>query len=406
MTDRSMRMLSCSLAAALIAVLAACGGNGGSAPGTGQSAAEATAGNASPAPDGAGQAGSGAPGTAPAGAAGSQAEAGNGPPGSSPGTAPVPSHAGQLAAPLPPGALAPPLTPSGPHDQIVAKINGTSITRGQLDFTVKNLVGDPRQVPAEQHAAVRKQVLEEIIDRELIYEQATEKKISVSDTELAGSMAKIKANFPDEKAFRDQIAEDGLDIPAIQRVIRHSLVIDKYVQAQVMPKIQVTQADETKFYEENKEKMKRPESVRASHILIRSGKSDPPDARNAAKAKAEEILARVKKGEDFAALAKQYSQDSGSAQRGGDLGVFARGQMVPPFDAAAFALKPGEVSGVVETDFGFQIIKVIDHYAAGYAPIDEVRDRIKNFLASQKAQRELQRIAQSLRATAKIEVTL
>lgn len=386
---------------ALMALLALSGcGGGDKAPATADAAKpEATAGAEGAAPSDTASADRSAEGTATPGAAGGETAQGQTPPAGGmqgmPGATPG-------AAATPP----PPLTPSGPQDEVIAKVNGTKITRGELDFTVKNIVGEEQQVPAEQQAEFRKRVLSDMIDRELIYQQAVAKKIAVTDAEMADSISKVRSSFPDEAAFQAQLAKDGMTVEGIKGVVKHALVIDKYVRSEIMKTINVTPQEEAKFYEENKERMKRPEAVHASHILLSTKPTDAADAKAAAKTKAEEALAKAKKGDDFAALAKQYSQDTGSAQRGGDLGFFVKGQMTPPFEAAAFALKPGEISNVVETDFGYHVIKLIERRPPGYAPIDEVRPRIKDYLANQKTQAELQRQSASLREKAKVEMTL
>ena len=204
-------------------------------------------------------------------------------------------------------------------------------------------------------------------------------------------MTKIKAGFPDEKAFREQLAKDDMDLPGITTIVRHAMVIDKYVKSEVAAKVRVNPEEEAKFYEENKEKMKRPEAVRASHILLRAQKDAPAARKQAAKAKAEEVDARAKKGDDFAALAKEFSQDPGSAKNGGDLGFFSKGQMVPDFEKAAWGLKKGEVSDIVQTEYGFHVIKVTDRRAEGYAPLEEVRPQIKEYLTMQMTQQDLQK---------------
>src|SRR4029450_5651220 len=118
------------------------------------------------------------------------------------------------------------------------------------------------------------------------------------------------------------------------------------------------------------------------------------------------ILARARAREDFATLAKESSEDPGSAPKGGDLGTFGRGQMVPAFEQAAFALKPGEVSGIVETPFGFHIIKVTERIPARKLPFAEVKDRLKLEMVQQKRQRAQQSFVNSLRAKAQIETFL
>jgi len=144
--------------------------------------------------------------------------------------------------------------------------------------------------------------------------------------------------------------------------------------------------DEIKaYYDEHRDdRFTAPEEVRARHILIKLPPAADEKARAAARTKAEDVLAKVKKGADFAKLAQDVSEDPGTASKGGDLGLFSRGHMVPAFDAAAFALEPGAVSDVVETPFGFHIIKVEEKLPGGQKPLDAVRDEIVKTLSAEK----------------------
>lgn len=126
-------------------------------------------------------------------------------------------------------------------------------------------------------------------------------------------------------------------------------------------------------------------------------------ARTAAREKIEAIHKQAKAGEDFAALARQHSQD-GSASAGGDLDFFGRGRMVPEFDQAAFALQPGEISDVVTTEFGYHVIKVTDRKAASAVPLEEVSERVKRFLTDQRKQERADVFVQGLKQKARIEV--
>ncbi|MBI5562690.1 MAG: SurA N-terminal domain-containing protein [Deltaproteobacteria bacterium] len=152
-------------------------------------------------------------------------------------------------------------------------------------------------------------------------------------------------------------------------------------------KVSVTDAEIKEYYGKNQRQFERPASVAARHILIKPDPKtkDPKAAKEAAKAKAEEILKKIKAGADFAALAKKNSGDTASAVKGGDLGWFPRGMMVKPFEEAAFSLRKGEVSGVVESDFGFHVIKVYDRKEAETAPLAEVAVQIKSLVTKEKA---------------------
>lgn len=153
--------------------------------------------------------------------------------------------------------------------------------------------------------------------------------------------------------------------------------------------ITVSDADVRKFYADNEARYATPEERRASHILIKAEKSAPAAEREKAKAKAQELLAEVKKNPAaFAELAKKNSQDPGSAAKGGDLDFFGRGAMVKPFEDAAFALKPGELSGVVESDFGFHIIKLVAVRGGEKRAFDTVKAEIENELKQQQAQKQ------------------
>ncbi len=183
------------------------------------------------------------------------------------------------------------------------------------------------------------------------------------------------------------------------------LSIAKMMKEQVATTVEATDAEVKAFYDQNQERFKRPETVRASHILLRVDPNADDAAKKQTKAKIDEILKRAKSGEDFGALAQQNSQD-GSAPQGGDLGYFPKEKMVPAFADVAFALKPGEISDVVTTQFGVHIIKVTDRKAAGAVPLEEVSPRVKQFLTEQKKQQQAQAFIAGIRQKAKIEVLI
>jgi peptidyl-prolyl cis-trans isomerase D len=164
--------------------------------------------------------------------------------------------------------------------------------------------------------------------------------------------------------------------------------------------IKVPEEDLRKYYEENKARFTTPEERRASHILIKADKTAPPAERAKAKAKAESILAQLKKSPDsFAELAKKNSDDPGSADKGGDLDFFGRGAMVKPFEDAVLALKPGETSGIVETDFGYHIIKLTAVRGGAVKPYDAVRGEIEAEAKKQQAQKRFAEAAEQFSNT-------
>jgi peptidyl-prolyl cis-trans isomerase C len=159
------------------------------------------------------------------------------------------------------------------------------------------------------------------------------------------------------------------------------------------------------FYAKNPDRFQREESVRASHILITADEKADDALKRKARAEIEAILKRAKKGEDFAALAKAHSQD-GSAAQGGDLNYFSRGQMAPPFEQAAFGLQPGQFSDVVTTQYGYHIIKVTDRQAASVVPLEQVSERVKQFLTEQHKQERADAFIDGLKQKSRIEVLI
>jgi peptidyl-prolyl cis-trans isomerase D len=173
-----------------------------------------------------------------------------------------------------------------------------------------------------------------------------------------------------------------------KRKIRY-LLID--IDAQ-RAKVVVPPADIEREYNNNSEQYTTPEQVRASHILLKTeGKDDA-----AVKAKAEELLKQARGGADFAELAKKNSEDEASAKNGGDLDYFGKGRMVPEFDAAVFAMQPGQISDLVKTQYGYHIIKLVDKKAATTRPLAEVRQQLNDQLAYQRAQAQAADLAQNL----------
>ncbi|WP_458414426.1 peptidylprolyl isomerase [Schinkia sp. CFF1] len=198
---------------------------------------------------------------------------------------------------------------------------------------------------------------------QLVLEKVLGEKYPVTDKEVDAELKKLKDQYGDQ--FQMFLAQNGAqDETAFKDTLRLQLIQDKALAKY----IDIPEADMKKKYAEMK-----PE-IKASHILIKDEKT------------AKEVLQKVKSGEDFAKLAKEYSEDPGSAAKGGDLGYFSTGVMTKPFEDAAYALKVGEVSGLVKSEFGYHIIKLTDKKEL--KPYDEMKDEIRKELVQQKAQED------------------
>jgi peptidyl-prolyl cis-trans isomerase C len=182
------------------------------------------------------------------------------------------------------------------------------------------------------------------------------------------------------------------------------MAVAKMISEEVEAKAVVRPEQVTDFYEKNPDQFKEPERVRASHILIAFPENADDAAKAAARTKAEQVLQDVKGGKDFAALAKEHSQDPGSAVNGGDLGFFQQGQMVGAFNDAAFSLAPGATSDLVETNFGYHIIRVAEKQPGRTVPLDEVRPQVEQYLQNVNREEQTDAFVASLRSKGEVEV--
>jgi peptidyl-prolyl cis-trans isomerase C len=258
-------------------------------------------------------------------------------------------------------------TPSGgaksegkKEGQVLAEVNGGSITTGDFERELKNL---PEYLKAMAETPQgRKEMLDTMVIRELILQQAS---------------------------------KDGLDkgpeLEAKLQDLRKRLIVESFLKKKVETEAQVSDDDLKKFYEQNKDKFKSGDQMKASHILVKTEKD------------AKDLLVQIKAGGNFEELAKKNSVDASSA-KGGDLGWFGKGSMVPVFEKAAMLLKENQVSEVVKSDFGFHIIKLTGKRAAGTRPLEEVKDQIKGAIMPTKQQEVFQKIKEELKKSAKINV--
>ncbi len=289
---------------------------------------------------------------------------------------------------------------------IVAKVNGTSITRTELDRAMKFMLAQNKvkqELTAEQRKKAETAVVDQLISAELLYQAAVKLKIPDIDKRVESQMSQGRSKFPSQAAYEKALKDNGLTESNIKEFARKEIYINNLIETQIAAKTSVSEADAKKFYDENIDKFKQPETVQASHILIGVDANASAEDKSKAKQKAEALLKRVKAGEDFATLAKENSSCP-SAQQGGNLGYFSKGQMVPEFDTVAFSLKPGEISDIVETKFGYHIVKVVDKKPAGTIAFPEAKEDIINYLKIQKIQQGINEYVEKLRKEATVEL--
>ena len=324
----------------------------------------------------------------------------------SPSAAPPSAPAPQTAAGQPAGAAPAAIKPMPANiPAVVARVNGEAIERWEFDNAVKRIeaqAGGP--VPPDKRDEVLRNVLDQLIAFHLLAQESRARKMAVDDAMVEAQLGQIRGSFPNEQAFQQGIAAQGLTLDQVRRQTRENLLVQKVIESEVASKIVVQETEVSAFYQQNLERFKQGDTVHASHILIALPQNPTPAQKTEAKTKAQTVLKQVRGGGDFAAIARSESQDPGSAQNGGDLGFFARGQMTPAFEEAAFATKPGAISAVVETPFGFHVVKVHERRPPRTAPLTEVGGQIKQFLEQGQRQQKLEQFVEQVKTKSKIEI--
>ena len=231
---------------------------------------------------------------------------------------------------------------------------------------------------------IKDMVLETMIGSEVIYQQAEKDKVLPTDEQVQEQIDSFNESIKDDTDYQKELKNMGINEKFLKFQFARDLA-NTNLQAKFEEDTKISEDEMKKYYEENKDDFYT-DTVTASHILIKTIDDDGNELSEAkkkeAKKTAEEALAKVKAGEDFATVAKEYSEDS-SASSGGELGTFGRGKMVTEFENAAFAMKAGEISDIVETEYGYHIIKVTDRVDK-QETYDDVKDKIKSTLASEK----------------------
>jgi peptidyl-prolyl cis-trans isomerase C len=290
--------------------------------------------------------------------------------------------------------------------ETIAKVNGDAISKLEFEAAIHSIEArERRPVPPDQRDRVLRSVLDDMVAYRLLRQEARQRQIAVTDADLDARLATMKKQFGTEQAFQQALKAQNMTVAKLRDDARSDLMVNKLLQDEVLSKIQIKPSDISAFYEKNPDKFQQPETLHAAHILVIVPPGSDDKAKAALKAKATEALKAAKAGKDFGALARQYSQDA-SAQHGGDLGFFPRGQMVPAFEQAAFALKPGEVSDLVETQFGFHIIKAIERRPGGTVPFAQVATKIEEFLQAQAQSNQGKAYVASLKARGKVEILI
>ncbi|NVL90657.1 MAG: peptidylprolyl isomerase [Desulfobacterales bacterium] len=293
-----------------------------------------------------------------------------------------------------------------PSQNKVAMVNGSVIARALFDRELSHAQGrlstTGMPLDTSRLTQLKKEVLEHLIERELLYQESQKRGVKVDEESINEQLKTLKKQFASEKAFRNILTEMNLSEDAIKSQFMQDGAIQEFIDKEFVEKITISNKETKTYYRNNRNLFKRPEQVRASHILVSVDPKGDASQKAEALKKIEKVQRRLHQGEDFSALAKKFSQCPSSAQ-GGDLGYFKQGQMVKPFENAAFALKSGAVSDIVETRFGYHLIKVVDKKPESIIGYKEVKNELGQYLKQEKVQKEVGLYVGKLKEKAKVE---
>jgi len=321
-------------------------------------------------------------------------------------------------------------------DRTLATVNGDVILLSEFEKNSTPIIEQFKKVtPAseltsERVGEIKKRVLDQMTDDRLLAQEAKKKGIRVSQLEVDDGVKKVRGRFGAEDEFNKELQKEGMTYDAFRKHIQNQIATIKLIDQDVKAKTPVpsdsdvknlfetlsailqdkpipgshtaTEVDELKSLARAMNQ-RFGERVRARHILVRVGPNASKEDKSTAMNRAKDVQRQLKGG-DFAELAKKYSEDPGSRERGGDLGYFSRGDMVPAFDKAAFALNVGQTSDVVTTDFGHHLIRVEEKKAASKFSLEDVKDDLKEYLFQQRAAKKFEAYVKDLRSKADIKI--
>lgn len=277
---------------------------------------------------------------------------------------------------------------------VAATVNGEVIYASELSGEVTAIalqygIDVKSKEGEKQRGEITRVVLDQMIEQRLILREARRVNALATDAQIDAQLAEIKRNFPSEADFQSALAQRGLTVNALRDRLRTNVTVQNLVGK--VTSVSVTDAEVEQYFRQHRSEYDQPEQVRASHILLESD------------AEARFVLARLRRGDKFEDLARQYSKDPGSKEQSGDLGFVGRGQLVGEFEKAAFTLRPGQVSGIVKTQFGYHLIKVTGRKDPQPANLAQVRDQIRAQLLSKKREAAFQAWLKRIKAQAKIK---
>lgn len=291
---------------------------------------------------------------------------------------------------------------------LAARVNGVGIPLDLLNRQFEELLRErnlniARMTSPSMAKGLKREALDNLIRVELMWQEAKEAGLAVSDEDVERTIAEVRGRFRSTEAFQRRIEQSGFNEQSYRAHTRKLLSGDRYAERISQREVKVTDQDLEDFYEINPRLFRREEQLKARQILIAVPVAATAQQKEQARRRIDELALRARGGESFDELARNNSDDA-TRQWGGELDPFSRGQQARPFEDAAFALKPGEISDVIETPAGLHIIKLEQRIAESSVPLSDARERIREYLHKTRGKEAVEREVEQLRATRKVEV--
>jgi peptidyl-prolyl cis-trans isomerase C len=306
--------------------------------------------------------------------------------------APVPSHA--------------PSRWRAADSAIVARVNGVPIRAAELDVALNTVIplnSYHQNVKPQKLAEMRTQALDGLIDEELRYQEAVRLKIQIPPAEIERALERARKTYPDRESFERARRASGATIPQLRTSIERALMIQKAYERVVLPACAVSEADAAAYYRDNRGRFMMPEQVRASLITIAVDPAAPAADWKRARQKTEAIARQIASGGSFEGLAREHSADP-SKVKGGDLGFVHRGQLIDEFEQALSGLGAGQVSPVVQTIYGFHLLRLVEIRPAVQKTLAEVQATIMRDLTETRCKQASLAWSKRLRAAARVQI--
>jgi peptidyl-prolyl cis-trans isomerase SurA len=329
-----------------------------------------------------------------------------------PGTSPAETARGTGREPA--NATAPivsrPSPPSAPGvvDRVIAVVNNDVITLSELhDALAYYLYESKEQVRPDQEEALRRRILERLVETRLQLQEATREQITAEEAEVEEELAQVQKRLKagSRAEFEETVRAQGLTLETVKRRIREQVMIQKVVRRKVHMRISVTESEIEQYLLENREKLETGLAYQARHILLVPAAPADEPAWEAARARAEEVWAKILAGEDFAELARRYSQDP-TARDGGDLGVLKQGELAEEVERRMLRLRPGEASAPFRTPLGYHLVRLEWKDSLSGEALGQAKQQIREILFRQKYAARLQAWLAEIRKRAVIDIRL